>query len=155
MTSPPDWQRLSAAVDARQKEMRDTWTAISRRGDIPLETLRRARLGRTPLTEGNLRRLEVGLRWTLGSADAVLDGGDPTPLPSAPRVEVEEHVLDTAIGQVKYQIAPVSDADGVMSAEELQELEEDLAERLRTEIPLFVEMRRRELEKRRREQGGA
>lgn len=153
MTSPPDWQRLSAAVETRQQELRDTWTAISHRGQIPLETLRRARLGKRPLTEENLRRLEMGLRWAPGSADAVLDGGDPAPLPSVPHVQVEEHVLDTAIGQVTYQIAPLSDADGVMSAEELQELEEDLAERLRTEIPLFVEMRRRELAKRKREKG--
>jgi hypothetical protein len=76
---------------------------------------------------------------------------EPEPLYDSPmegtlRTLIEEHVLDTAIGQVIYQIAPAPDADDSMSAEERQALEDDLAERLKTEIPLFVEMRRRELE---------
>lgn len=96
-----------------------------------------------------------------GTLRRALSGDLPEPIPadpaptagSTPQVDVEDHVLDTSIGQVTYQIRPNSTGAADMDPDERQALEDDLAARLRREIPLFVEMRRRELEEE-RECGG-
>jgi transcriptional regulator with XRE-family HTH domain len=82
-----------------------------------------------------------------GAADPpALDGEEP------PRYVIEERPLAVhPVGQVFQQIVRDLRAHrGDYTEEENAELETAIAERLRTEIPMFIEIKRQELERRRR-----
>ncbi|MFY7069622.1 hypothetical protein ACOQFV_27505 [Nocardiopsis changdeensis] len=152
MASPyapsPERLRLGRLIDQRKRRKSWTWTEIAARG-IPLETLRRARLGTAPLTKETLERLDHTLQWEPGSAQTVLNGGNPVPL-EGPTVEQEQRVLSTPLGEAAYTVIREIEEDSEdLDPEEREELEAALAERLRTEMTLFANMKRAELERRR------
>lgn len=148
MTSPPvqspERARLRRHIEARVEELDLTWSALSARAGIPYETIRRVRIGTRPISRAVRVALEDGLQWGRGSIRAILAGGDPTPatggaLDPGPTV-------DTAIGPVEVHIARDLDTalDG-LTTDQAAEIERRLAERMRTEAPLFVELLAREM----------
>lgn len=76
---PPDRTRLRHHMEKRQEELEETWREIAARGGVPYETLRRVRIGSSPLRVTTRAALDRGLRWEPGSTSAILSGGDPTP----------------------------------------------------------------------------
>lgn len=77
-----DRERLAQLVEARANDLRRSWTDIAAKGEITAQTIRVVRKERGPLARLTLLGLDVGLDWELGSAQAVLEGGYPTPLGS-------------------------------------------------------------------------
>lgn len=87
----PD-NRLDLAMDARRLSLNLEWRDLAAEAGVSYETLRALRRAgnAAPLTK---RRVEEALRWTPGSIDAVLAGGEPTlaeSLESAPGYDVNE-----------------------------------------------------------------
>jgi hypothetical protein len=79
-----DRERLAAHIDARQQELGVPWTQIIKESGLTKEGLRKIREGLSQNPRAQTKRgLERALRWTLGSVDTVLAGGDPVPLPEA------------------------------------------------------------------------
>lgn len=155
---PPERARLRALLEARQRQEDRTWQEIADAGGITYETIRRVRTGSAEISRDTREALEDGLRWERGSIRDILQGGDPTPLPGSPpnptrvpRIAVEERVLNTSIGQVTQQIAQDLDADDTLTPEEHAELEVAIAERIRSDITLFVHAKRAEIQRRRRD----
>lgn len=146
---PPERARLRALIEERADDLELNWRELVTASGVPYETIRRVRTGDRPINRDTREGLEDGLKWDRGSIRAILDGGDPTPLPAAPRIAVEDHVLDTPIGQVAYQIMQGLDADDDLSPEERAEMEESIAERIRSDVTLFAEMKRAQIERRR------
>lgn len=81
---PPERQRLRAEIEARQEALGEIWDEIASRGGTHAETIRRVRVGTSPITVKTRADIERGLRWAPGSIRAVLEGGDPTPEPGSP-----------------------------------------------------------------------
>ncbi|WP_435109963.1 hypothetical protein [Nocardiopsis synnemataformans] len=158
MPSPeqsPERAHLRHHIEKRVEDRDITWRELEALSGVPYETVRRIRTSDRPITRDIREKLEDGLRWERGSIRAILSGGDPTPLPEEPRLAVEDRVLDTPIGQVFYQAVRDIDADPDLTPEERKELEAATAQRLSDEITLFVEMKRAQIRKRRRESGDA
>jgi hypothetical protein len=78
MTSPHE--RLDAAIEDRRLDLEMSWTEVAETARIAAVTLRNIRRGRNQPSALNKRRLENALRWTPGSVDAILAGGEPTTL---------------------------------------------------------------------------
>lgn len=126
-----------------------TWADLERASGVPYETIRRVRTGDRPITKDVRDRLEDGLRWKRDSIRRILEGGDPIPL-EGPTLVQEEGILNTPIGRAVYTaIREIDEDSDDLTDEERSELEEALAERLRTEMTLFANMKRAEIERRR------
>ena len=74
-------QRLADLMERRRLDLDLRWEDVSRNGGVSLNTLFRARNGSADILPLTGRKIDKGLRWQPGSIDAILDGGDPTPLP--------------------------------------------------------------------------
>lgn len=148
-TQPPGRRRLVEYLEEHKREHDLTWQEMADAGEIPLQTLRRVRVGSSPLSRETRERLENLLRWTPGSVQSVEDGGEPTLL----RKRVERGTLDTPVGQIIYHaVRAIEDgAEGLDDADR-EELISASEERLRSEITLFVEAKRAELERRRKKE---
>lgn len=80
MTSPARAERLNKAMERRRVELDMSWREFASRANLSYEGLRGIRRGdRRPSTRA-ARRLEDVLQWKHGSIDAILAGGDPTPV---------------------------------------------------------------------------
>ena len=80
MTTQANRQELADLMDARRQELGLTWDEVAAGADMSREGLRRVREGgrnMRPLTKSGIER---ALSWTPGSVDAILEGGEPTPL---------------------------------------------------------------------------
>jgi transcriptional regulator with XRE-family HTH domain len=75
---------LAAAMETRRADLRIKWQDVARRADISIATLGRVRRGEGDLTTDTKYGLEDALKWTRGSVDATLAGGNPTLRESAP-----------------------------------------------------------------------
>lgn len=75
-----DWTRLSAAIRTARKARGWTQHQLAEKAGIGFSTVQRLE-GGAPFTRRppSLDRIERALGWQLGSADAVLAGGDPEP----------------------------------------------------------------------------
>lgn len=80
-------ERLDAAMAARADELGMGWVDIADEAGIRVETLRSLRRGNNQPSRTTKRKLDRALGWKLGSIDAVLAGGDPTPLQEPARQE--------------------------------------------------------------------
>lgn len=161
MTTQSDqWRRVGAWLIQRRTELgykqRTAWAREKSRPRWGMRVIVDMETGeRDTYGDDAVQAAEDAYRLQPGSLRRALSGEIPTPQPAdsssdeTPRTVVEDHVLETSIGHVTYQIVRDPTADDTMSPEERRALEEALAERLRTEIPLFVEMRRREIEEQR------
>lgn len=74
-------QRLARLMDERRQDLRLTWEVVAQRAGMSREGLRRTREGERAMRVLTKRGIEDALYWAPGSVDAVLDGGEPTPIP--------------------------------------------------------------------------
>lgn len=82
MTSETPAQRLGRLVRARRKALKMTQADVQKADGPSTATLRLIEGGKhTDFRDGTGAALEAAIYWLPGSLDAVLDGGDPTPLP--------------------------------------------------------------------------
>ncbi|OLT27782.1 hypothetical protein BJF83_17515 [Nocardiopsis sp. CNR-923] len=150
-THTSDRVRLGRLIEERKRKLQRSWTAISQAGPIPPETLRRARIGTSPLADDTIERLDTALDWLPGSTQDVLNGGDPTPLEDVDRrYPVERQILDTPIGQVVREIYSDLEADDSLTPEQREEIRERTATRMREEVTMMVRAKRWENEERKR-----
>lgn len=73
-------RRLASAIDDRRLELRLPWADVATRAGITRQTLRRVRRESSDITSLTKRGIEQALAWQRGSIDAVLAGGEPTPV---------------------------------------------------------------------------
>lgn len=75
-----DWNRLGAYVVQRRNELGyGSQAALGEASDVSYRTISRLETGHS-IGKNNLRKLEQALLWELGSVDAIIAGGDPTPI---------------------------------------------------------------------------
>lgn len=79
MKRAKDWDRLSAYALSWRKRLKLRREDVAARGETSPKTIERIENGE-PVRPTSLAALEIGLDWEPGSARAVLDGGEPTPL---------------------------------------------------------------------------
>lgn len=70
--------RLASSVRVRRGELGLSVDEAARRGSISAVTWTRVERGQ-PVRNVSYRGIERALGWSLGSADAIMEGGDPTP----------------------------------------------------------------------------
>lgn len=74
------WKRLGAYVVQRRNELGyGNQAALGKASGVSYRTISRLETGHS-IGKNNLRKLEQALLWELGSVDAILAGGDPTPI---------------------------------------------------------------------------
>lgn len=83
---PKPHERLAEAMNARRLELRLRWNIVASRASISPEALRSIRRGDYRPSSLTAQALDDVFRWESGSVEAILDGGEPTPLkvPPAP-----------------------------------------------------------------------
>ena len=72
--------RLAARMEARALDLGLTWREVASRGGISYEIVRRLRTSSTSIRPLTLRKVDAGLDWEGGSAERVLNGGEPSPV---------------------------------------------------------------------------
>jgi hypothetical protein len=136
----PERARLRTHIEDQVEALDITWAELARASGVPYETIRRVRDGNRPITKDVRDRLEDGLGWARGSIRDILDGGDPTP--ANPRISIENHVLDTRVGQVLYQV--IQDLNADQDPERRAKIDAALAERFANDAELFMRAMRAE-----------
>jgi hypothetical protein len=66
-------------MNERRVDLGLRWTDVAEAGDVSPETLRAVRRNSAPLRDLTKAGIERGLRWSRGSVDRILAGGDPSP----------------------------------------------------------------------------
>ncbi|MER7814044.1 hypothetical protein [Streptomyces sp. NPDC096153] len=122
MTSDAGPIRLGKVVEQRIKELGLEYSWVAREADFSVETLSKIRKG-VRVRGATYRRLERVLRWAADSADAVMAGGEPTPLPDA--ADGEEPVVAALPVE---ELAPDRRVDAIMT------ILEDLPPRVQAEV---------------------
>ena len=84
---------LAGHMERRQVELGLTWKQIADAGGISYEAVRAVRHGTADIRAQTRHGIDTGLRWTPGSVDRILSGGDPEPLPAARPAPVREVTL--------------------------------------------------------------
>lgn len=77
-------ERLALLMDDRRRELRLTWDQVAAAAGVNRETLRLIRQGDGQLRPLTKDGIEDALQWQRGSIDAILAGGDPTPIGQRP-----------------------------------------------------------------------
>ncbi|GAA2092541.1 hypothetical protein GCM10009780_37320 [Actinomadura alba] len=67
-------------MDARRLELGLTWDQVAALSGVHRETLRTIRRGTGDIRSLTKSGIEKALQWAAGSIDAILAGGDPTPI---------------------------------------------------------------------------
>ena len=99
--------RLGEYVERRIAELGLEYAAVCRASGFSDETLSKIRKGSVHARPATYRKLERALLWEQGSVDAVLSGGEPTPLTSD---------ASTAIENTADRHAPTRDAEEAQAA---------------------------------------
>lgn len=92
MDGPSD--RLDQAMNDRRLDLDLSWDEVAAAARRSVATLRSIRRGTSQPSDLTKRRIENVLQWDTGSIDAILAGGDPTPLERNP--EPEPDIADLA-----------------------------------------------------------
>lgn len=92
--------RLARLMDERRLSLRLNWSHVADRADVTTETLRQVRNGRYTLRPLTKTGIEQALRWERGSVDAILDGGQPEPLPEADPTGMPASAADPFMGRL-------------------------------------------------------
>lgn len=74
------YERLDRAMNARRLDLRMNWRELSEAAGISYEALRGIRRGDYRPSELTARALDEALRWERGGVEAILAGGDATPM---------------------------------------------------------------------------
>lgn len=72
---------LDRHMNGRRKDLGLRWLDVAQRGGITTQTLRELRAGAREPRELTKAAIERALEWEPGSVDAILAGGEPTPVP--------------------------------------------------------------------------
>jgi hypothetical protein len=81
MTADADpLKRLGDYVERRIAELALEYAAVCRAGGFSDETLGKIRKGSIRARSTTYRKLQLALRWAPGSVEAILSGGEPTPI---------------------------------------------------------------------------
>lgn len=76
-----DWVRLGHAIEAARDAKGMTQVALAAAADVSESTVQNLEAGKERQRQPpSVKKVEAALGWAPGSADAVLTGGDPTPL---------------------------------------------------------------------------
>jgi hypothetical protein len=89
MTTNVRLEYLAEVVLERRRELRLSKEVAARRGGMSVKTWTSVEEGR-PVRDTTYVGVETAMVWERGSVSAVLDGGDPTPLPPQPEAEPVE-----------------------------------------------------------------
>ena len=71
-------RHLSALMNARRADLRLRWDDVAARAEISVAHLRRVRGDQAPLTPFVAAAIEDALKWSRGSIERILQGGEPT-----------------------------------------------------------------------------
>ncbi|WUI00245.1 helix-turn-helix transcriptional regulator [Spirillospora sp. NBC_00431] len=93
-------ERLAAALERRLDELDLTWSELADAASVHEVTLRAIRRGDNQPSARTRRRLEGALSWERGSIQAILDGGEPTPLGDKSAIRDRETVEEVAADTV-------------------------------------------------------
>lgn len=74
---PEQRMRLDRLMDARRLDLGLTWREVAAFAGLSYEALREVRNGPGGTRTLTMRKIDRGLRWTPGSMERVLNGGDP------------------------------------------------------------------------------
>lgn len=119
----PARARLATLMDARRRELRLTWDKVATGAGIHRETLRQIRHGTGDLRPLTITGLEDVLSWAHGSIDAIIEGGDPTPLDA----DDEDTVAGRTLADLAAELEEVKRRNSQLE----RRFEEFLAERRR------------------------
>jgi transcriptional regulator with XRE-family HTH domain len=76
-----DWERLAAAVEAAREAKSLTQVALAEAAGVSESTVQNLESGKERTrVPASLPKVERALGWAPGSGEAILDGGDPTPV---------------------------------------------------------------------------
>lgn len=82
MPTPENLRRLGEAARKRRTDMKQTQDEIARAGGLSPSSQTRLETGNVKrVSSATLDKIDDSLEWEPGSARAILDGGEPTPLP--------------------------------------------------------------------------
>jgi|SRR6266508_2654417 len=91
--------RLDDALERRRVELRMSWRDVTREAGMSNEGLRAIRRGERRPTAVTKARIEHALRWATGSIDAILAGGEPTPVNDIQRRQPAAYARGFELGQ--------------------------------------------------------
>lgn len=109
-------KRLDRLMNDRRLGLDLDWKDVADRARIAVQTLDAVRKGKNQPTERTQRRIERALQWGHGSIEAVLAGGEPTPIEQPPTdreqsvppttAELEERVssLEQELADLKAEV---------------------------------------------------
>lgn len=84
MTSPPrvetPRERLARLMDERRDDLELHWNEVAELAGLTREGLRKIRYGIAGIQTTSKHGLEKALHWERGSINAILAGGNPTPI---------------------------------------------------------------------------
>lgn len=117
---PP--HRLDRIMNVRRLDLDLDWKDVADAAGIAIQTLDAVRKGKNRPTERTQRRIERALQWAPGSIDAVLAGGDPTPIDDGhqPDLHAVPNADDERLDRLEEELRAVVAL--------LQRIEEGLAE---------------------------
>lgn len=107
-------------MDERRGHLRMTWDNVAEVAGVSVETVYRAASGR-PMRTPTKKGIEEALRWAPGSVDAILDGGEPTPLDAAEPEPDRARDRDAELVELRAMVGTLIDY-----AQELQDRVERL-----------------------------
>lgn len=123
---PEAWRRVADAVIARRAHRGWTQIDVATKGAFSLDrvqTIEGAK--RTRYRAGTIAALERALEWEHGSVEALLSGGEPTPIDTAGEAPAEMDPREARIRAMKY----LSDAEKDFYVEQLHVAEENARRR--------------------------
>lgn len=74
-------RRLADLMDDRRIELDLAWEDVARRAGVTGMTLRRVRNNESAPPRRTAHKIDRALEWEPGSVEAILTGGEPTPVP--------------------------------------------------------------------------
>jgi transcriptional regulator with XRE-family HTH domain len=104
-------------------ERRLTWERVADRAGLSVALLRNIRAGTAPITKDSKIGIERALDWARGSVDAILAGGEPSPLDEPTR----ESGPVTLVGQRLLQLYDLLIADNYTHEEADAVIEAEIA----------------------------
>jgi transcriptional regulator with XRE-family HTH domain len=108
-------ERLDEAMRQRRVQLGLSWEDIATAADITSAHLRRIRVGQYLPRDTTAAKLERAFRWSPGSIDTVLAGGEPTPLDPAPASADKERPDATEIEIPEAEVMAVIAHRGELS----------------------------------------
>lgn len=108
MTS--DWQRLAQLVVRRRGALGLTQVEVAQRGPLSLDRVQAIEgMRSTRYRAGTIAALERALEWRHGSVEAILAGGDPTPIEGAAGEQAARQ--EPPPDDVRYDLSRLSATD--------------------------------------------